>query len=186
MRNFVVLLFIVFLSFGLSQELIINGDFEQELTVGWNQIFNGSGTQIIDRSLTYQPDLDWEAMAYQYDNPGWARLSQTVYAPSPMLELSFEASFAESGGVSTCWPAACFSVCYLNTDDAVLGETRYVYSTYDTWTTTPTRHLIDITNPGWVEYSLNIEDELTQNLPGVNQGEIVKVEVALFAYTDGG
>ena len=186
MRKLIIFLFSAFLPFVFAQELLINGDFEQELTVGWNQLINGSGTHFMNRDVSYQPDPDYEAYAYQWDNPGWARLSQIVDVPGPLLELSFTACFAESGGSSTCWPAACFSICYLNADDTVLGETRYVFSTYDTWTTTPTRNLITVTDTNWNTFNLNIAEELSTNLPGVNVGEVVKVEVALYAYTDGG
>jgi hypothetical protein len=186
MRNCLILLSIVFLSFAFSQELLINGDFEQELTVGWNQLVNGSGTHTINRDVSYHPDPDYEAMAYQYDNPGWTRLSQTVDVPGPMLELNFTACFAESGGTSSCWPAACFSICYLDANDVVLGETRYYYSTYATWTPTATLNLIHTYDPNWTQYTLDIVDELSQNLPGVNPGDVVKVEVALYAYTYSG
>uniref|UniRef100_A0A7C6A9W1 CBM-cenC domain-containing protein n=1 Tax=candidate division WOR-3 bacterium TaxID=2052148 RepID=A0A7C6A9W1_UNCW3 len=186
MRNFLILLIALFFSFAFTQELLINGDFEQELTVGWTFVQSGSGTHLVNRDVSYHPDPDYEAMAYQYDNPGWTKLSQTVFVPGPMLELTFTASFAESGGVSTCWPAACFSVCYLDADDNVLGETRYYYSTYADWTSTSTLHLIRIYDPNWNTYSLDIAEELANNLPGVNLSEVVKVEVALYAYTHSG
>lgn len=185
MRKVSGLILILFvLVFG--QELLVNGDFEQELTVGWSQIINGSGTHYFNRDVSYHPDPDYEALAYQYDNPGWTKLSQIVDVAGPLLELTFSASFAESGGTSTCWPAACFSVCYLNAESLVLGETRYYYSTYANWVSTETFHLIPISDPNWNTYNLNIVEELTYNLPGVNPGEVVKVEVALFAYTHSG
>ncbi len=185
MRNYLTLLLVSF-AFLLSQELIINGDFEQELTVGWTLIPSGSGTHTANRDVFYHPDPDYEAMAYQYDNPGSMRLSQIVDVPGPLLELTFTASFAESGGVSTCWPAACFSVCYLDADNNVLGETRYVYSTYANWTSTSTLNIIRLYDPSWTTYNLNIAEELANNLPGVNPGDVVKVEIALFAYTHSG
>jgi len=186
MRKFIILLFVAFLSFAFSQELLVNGDFEQELAVGWTQMVNGSGTHYMNRDVSYQPDPDYEAYAYQWDNPGWARLSQTVDVPGPILELTFTACFAESGGTSSCWPAACFSVCYLDANDVVLGETRYYYSTYANWTPTSTLSLIRLYDPNWTTYNLNIAEELSTNLPGVNAGEVVKVEVALYAYTYSG
>lgn len=187
MRNYLVLLSIVFLfSFAFSQELLTNGDFEQELTVGWTHLQYGSGTHITNRDTLYHPDPDYEGYAYQWDNPGWARLSQTVDVPGPMLELNFTACFAESGGTSSCWPAACFSVCYLDADDTVLGETRYYYSTYANWTTTSTLSLVRLYDPSWTNYTLDIAEELSNNLPGVDPGAVVKVEVALYAYTYSG
>ncbi len=170
----------------LSQELLVNGDFEQELSIGWTYTDSGLGTHQVQRGTEYQPDPDYEAWVYQYDNPGWTRLSQKVDVPGVALNLSFWAKFTESGGSSTCWPAACFQVCYYDFNDNRLGETRYYYSTYATWTPTPTLSLYRITNPDWNRYELNIADELTANLPGVNPGDIARVEVALWSYTHSG
>ncbi len=174
------------LGLALAQNLLTNGDFEQDLSVGWTIVGEGSGTHTCDRNTAYQPDPDYEAMAYQYDNPGSARLSQRVAVPGIQLQLSFWASFYEAGGSSTCWPAACFQVCYYDLADALLGETRYYYSTYADWTPSPTLSLKRITNPVWAEYTLGIAEELAQNLPGVNPGQVAKVEVALYAYTYSG
>jgi hypothetical protein len=169
-----------------GQNMLTNGDFEQELTVGWTYLDSGSGTHSASRDAGYHPDPDFEAQTYQYDNPGWARLSQTVEVPGTILELSFWASFEQAGGSSTCWPAACFSVRYLNNADAVLGETRYFYSTYANWVPTGVLSLYRITDPSWNEYTLNIAEELSQNLQGVNPDEVARVEVALFSYTYSG
>jgi hypothetical protein len=178
-----LLLLPALLAAAIGQNLLTNGDFEQELTVGWTFTGDGYGTHSADRSTGYEPDPDYEAMTYQYDNPGWARLGQTVDVPGPLVELQFKASFAESGGVSTCWPAACFSVCYLDADSRVLGETRYYYSTYADWVSTPTLSLYRVTNPAWRLYTLDVVSEVSNNLPGVNAADIAKIEVALYSYT---
>jgi hypothetical protein len=186
MRKYILLLPLVILAVGFGQELLVNGDFEQELSVGWTQSQNGSGTHTIDRAVGYHPDPDYEAQTYQYDNPGWTRLGQTVDVPSTLLELSFWASFEEAGGSSSCWPAACFSVCYYNSSLTLLGETRYYYSTYANWVPTGVLSLCRVTSPGWTQYTLNIADELSQNLPGVNPGDVARIEVALYSYTCSG
>ncbi|MEO0085039.1 MAG: hypothetical protein ABIK37_00220, partial [candidate division WOR-3 bacterium] len=107
-------------------------------------------------------------------------------APGVMLELSFWAKFEEGGGSSTCWPAACFQVCYYDVSDVMLGETRYYYATYANWVPSPTLSLYRITNPDWAEYTLNIADEISANLPGVNPDDVARIEVALYSYTYSG
>ncbi|UCG43870.1 MAG: hypothetical protein JSU73_04425 [candidate division WOR-3 bacterium] len=179
-----ILLFVVSTIHG--SELLTNGDFEQALTTGWTFTDSGYGTKLADRAVDYHPDLDYEAHTYKYDNPGWARLGQTVDAPSTSLELSFWAKFEHSGGTSTCWPASCFSVCYRDGSGSLLGETRYVYSTYANWTSSSTLHLVTVSAPGWTGYTLDIEQELDQNLPGVDPDRVAKVEVALFSFTNSG
>ncbi len=186
MRNAILLLGVVFLAVGMGQELLVNGDFEQPITEGWVHTTYGSGTHTADRNTTYHPDPDYEAMAYQYDNPGWSRLGQTVSVPGPMLLLSFWAKFEFAGGTSSCWPAACLSVCYLDASDLTLGETRYVHSTYANWVPSSTLSLHDVVNPDWTEYNLDIIEELSNNLPGVAPGEVARIEVGLYAYTHSG
>jgi hypothetical protein len=166
----------------LGQNLLTNGDFEQDLTVGWTYTDSGYGTHYADRQTGYQPDPDYEAHTYQLDNPGWARLAQRVDAPGVLLDLSFWACFAESGGTSTCWPAACFSVCYYDAGSVLLGETRYYYSTYADWVPSPTFSLHRVNDPAWAQYNLNIAEEISTNLPGVDPGAVASVEVALLSY----
>lgn len=180
------LIFLIPLSLGFSQELLLNGNFEQEPSVGWVQTDSGYGTHQVVWDTIYQPDPDYEVFVYQYDNPGWTRLSQRVEVPGIALQLSFWAKFANSGGTSTCWPAACFQIRYYDADTNLLGETRYYYSQYANWVPSPTLSLYQITNPDWTRYELNIADELTANLPGVNPSDIVFVEVALWSYTHSG
>ncbi len=185
-RKLFVLILTVAFSIGLGQELLTNGNFEQELTVGWTYADSGYGTHRVLRGTEYQPDPDYEADVYQYDNPGWTRLSQMVDVPGIALTLSFWAKFFQSGGTSTCWPAACVQVRYYDANTSLLGETRYFYSTYATWVPSPTLSLYRITNPDWNYYELNIADEITQNLPGVNPADVAKIEVALWSYTYSG
>jgi hypothetical protein len=182
MKKSVLILPLLLLTLGFSQELLVNGDFEQELTVGWTYTDSGTGTHWAARDPGYQPDPDNEAQTYQYDNPGWARLGQVVDAPGTVLDLTFWASFAESSGTSTCWPAACFSVCYYDAAMTLLGETRYYYSTYADWVPSGTLSLYRVTDPNWTEYTLNIAEELGNNLPGVDPGNVARVEVALLSY----
>ncbi len=186
MKRLLFLLPALLAATAFGQNLLTNGDFEQELTVGWTFTGSGTGTHTADRATTYQADPDYEAMTYQWDNPGDARLGQTVMVPGPLVELEFSASFAESGGVTTCWPAACFSVCYYDAGSTLLGETRYYYSTYADWVPSPTLSLYRVTDPSWAQYNLNVVDELARNLPGVNPGEVAKIDVALYSYTYSG
>ncbi len=186
MRKLVLIPVLLLAAAAFGQELLVNGDFEQDLTIGWTRLDSGSGTHDVVRDPGYQPDPDNEVFVYQYDNPGSTTLIQTVDVPCPLLQLSFQACFVESGGSSTCWPAACVSVFYYDATDAVLGESKFYYSTYATWTPSPTLGLHQITTPDWNDYSLNIQEELATNLTGVDPAQVTKVGVALVSYTTGG
>ena len=185
MRLKLLLLFPAVLSLALAQNLLTNGDFEQDLSVGWTIANEGSGTQTCDRSVTYHPDPDYEAMAYQYDNPGAAQITQTVDVPGVQLHVSFWAKFEQSGETS-CWPAACFRVCYYDATSTLLGETRYYHAALEAWSPSATFHPIRISTPDWTEYEFDVVTELANNLPGVNPAQVARVGVALYAYTYSG
>jgi hypothetical protein len=179
-----VLLAPLLLAFAFGQNLLTNGDFEQDLSVGW--IWSGSGYTAAVRDPGCQPDPDYEVMDSLYAY-GFGRLSQTVDAPGTSLILSFQASFAIGAGSSSCWPVASVAVGYLDASDNVLGETRiYLHNSYCTWTPTGTLSLIEVTDTNWTDYTLDIAQELGEHLPGVNPGDISKISVAVWDTTSGG
>jgi hypothetical protein len=186
MRN-AVILFSLLVAFGFSQNLLTNGDFEQDLSAGWTKDTGGYGFFTTARSPDYQPDPDYEALDSLYSGAGNCRLSQRVDVPGPVLSLSFWAKFGIYGASSTCWPVAYVGVGYHDATGQLLGETRvYYHDTYCTWTSTSTMSLIEVTNPDWTQYSIDIAQELSQHLPGVNPADVRKLSVALVDTTAGG
>jgi hypothetical protein len=182
-----ILLPLLVLSLGFGQELLTNGDFEQELSVGWVHDTGGYGYVTWNRGTGYQPDPDYEFMDSLYSGSGFSRLRQVVDAPGVVLELSFWAAFGIGGTSSTCWPVSGVNVEYYDASDVLLGQTRFYYhNEYCTWTPSGTLSLIEVTNPDWTQYSLNIAEELNQNLPGVNPGDVAKIGIALVDTTAGG
>lgn len=187
MRLKLLLIIPAVLSLTLAQNLLTNGDFEQDLTAGWTQTKGGTGTQTMDRSVGYHPDPDCEAMAYQYSGSGWVKLAQTLDMPGPDALLTFWASFWRGASSSACWPVACVNASYLDAGGTLLGETRFYYhDAYCTWTRSSTLNLIDVTDPNWTQYSLDVRAEIATNLPGVNPDNVRKIQVALYVYTSGG
>jgi len=182
-----LLLMTAVLALAAGQNLLVNGDFEQPITTGWTLTLGGAGYGATDRQTSYHPDPDYEAMDSLYTGAGCRKLAQRVNVLSPWLDVSFWAKFAIGGGSATCWSVACMTIGYYDASDARLGETRfYHHNSYCNWTSTPTMHLIDVTNPDWNQYSLNISEELADHLPGVNPNSVRRVEVALFDTTGGG
>ncbi len=182
-----LLLIPALLGLAAGQNLLVNGDFEQPLTTGWTATQGGSGYGLTDRQTWYHSDPDYEARDSLYSGAGWRRLAQRVNVSSPVLGISFWAKFEIGAGSSTCWPVASVTIGYYNAANTLLGETRFYYhNEYCTWTSSSTLHLIEVTNPDWARYSLNVADELAQHLPGVNPALVQRVEVALFDTTAGG
>ena len=63
----------------LGQNLLTNGDFEQDLTVGWTYTDSGYGTHYADRQTGYQPDPDEAArvcVRCRAMQSGWCALGE--------------------------------------------------------------------------------------------------------------
>ncbi len=179
-----VLLVSLLLAVAFSQELLTNGNFEQDLSIGWSR--DTYGMTYIARDTTYRPAPGYAALDSLYGY-GWSRLNQTVDVPGILLALQFWAKFEIAGTSSSCWPVAAVTLSYLDASDNLLGETRiYDHNQYCTWAPGPTLSLIEVTNPDWTEYNLDVAQEISANLPGVNPGDISKVRVSLSDTTAGG
>lgn len=182
MKHVLLCLAIVAITASFAQNLVVNGDFEQALTTGWTQ-YSANSSGGITRSTTYDPDPDYEAYVYRIGSTstasGYEDLYQIVDIPSTNLQFHANLKlYAYDNG--SPWCAACLVLKYLNSSNAVLGQTRiYAYSGGCPWTNTSTLHLIGVSDSLWHTYSFNINDELA-NLPGVNPGQIAKIRVALF------
>jgi len=183
----IAVLLTVLLALAPGQNLLVNGDFEQDLSVGWTVDSGGYGFRTLDRQLDLQPDPDYEVRCSLYSGSGYVRLSQRVEVWHPYLALSFWAKFSIGGGSSTCWPVAYVGIGYFGEEDSLLGETRiYYHNSYCTWTPTSTFSLIEVTNPDWTEYSIDVAEELRTHLPGIDPGDIRAVRVSLADSTAGG
>jgi hypothetical protein len=172
-----------------ADEFLVNGSFEQAFDVGWTDTVESSaGTFAFERADTFgQPTPGFAAKVTKY-LAKYASLRQTVDVPNLELSLSFDGRFKISGGSSTCWPVASLWIRYADANGLELGNTRICRSSvYSTWANSDTVHLIEIgdTTGAWHNYSINLKEELTANLPGVNPSDVAKVTVDLFAYDNG-
>jgi hypothetical protein len=177
-----VLVFLVFAGLIFADNLLTNGDFEQEINIGWQQSMTAAG--IIDRATTYDPDEDYEAKVYQYESSGYTTLYQEIGILSvdlPATEFRCTAKMNAYSTVPSDWAAAAVIVSYMNESSTILGETRITYKTVGCpWTNTSTLHVMSVGDVSWQDFSFNLNDELTMNLPGVNPAEVAKIRVALY------
>lgn len=172
-----------------ADEFLVNGDFEQPLDVGWTDTVESSaGSFAFSREDTFgQPTPGYAAKVYKY-LAKYASLRQTVDVPDVDLTLNFDARLKIGGGSSTCWPVASLWVRYQDASGLELGNTRICLSSvYSTWARSDTVSIIEITDTtgAWHNYTLNLRDELTTNLPGINPDNVKKITVDLFAYDNG-
>jgi len=186
MRSIVILLAALV---GLaSANLLVNGDFEQTIDVGWDTIAeNAAGGDTFTWSDTLGQPSSGHAVAVRKYLAKYASMNQTVDIPSVNLTLTFDGRLEIGGGSSTCWPVAAFVVRYLDSTGASLGNTQmHLHDIYCNWVASDTQSLIDITTPGaWTPFDLDIADELSRNLPGIVAASVKKLTVDLYAYDNG-
>lgn len=168
--------------------LLTNGDFEQPLDVGWQQDTDMlGGTYSFDRwDSLGQPTPGYAAHVYKA-LAYYAALKQTVPVPDANLAVSFDARFRINSASLSCWPVATVIVRYLDNSGVELGNTKfYSHDEYCTWANSDTAHLIDATLlVGWHSYQLDVPQEITGHLPGVNPSLVRQVMIELEAYDNG-
>jgi hypothetical protein len=142
-----------------ARELLQNGDFEQDLSIGWTEmVADWDGDHTIDRSVSHHPDPDHEAMIRKYLY-GYASLGQTVPVENPHLLLSADLRFQNQ-----CQPnsegkfsASALRIEYRDADGLALGETRIYHGTENCdWVDSPTLHLIAAQPSLWTRHRLGV------------------------------
>jgi hypothetical protein len=183
MYKYLILLLII-IGFCSAGHLLTNGNFEQQLNVGWSQTIGTQGTaDTIDRLLDIFNNNIVRVKKYDATH---AILYQTVDVPTTDLEFSVLANLYayEYNSTATYWAAAAVCLRYLDNNNVLLGESRITSKTlHCPWISSNTLHIINQWLP-WSTYSFNINTELA-NLPGVNPSDIKKIQVALIDTTDG-
>lgn len=168
--------------------LFVNGDFEQPLEVGWEQVvYTLAGEQSFDRWDTLgQPTPGYAARVFKY-LAYYASLGQEVAVPGAAVTLSFDSRMKLAGGSSTCWPTAAAVVSYLDADARELGSTMFLLrDQYNDWRESDTLKFHDVELPGeWTHYNLDVAQEIADHLPGVDAGSVRRVGVKFFAYVNG-
>jgi hypothetical protein len=186
MRNAVI--FLAALLGLTSANLLVNGDLEQAIDVGWDTLAaNLAGGDTFTWSDTLGQPSPGRAVAIRKYLASYASMNQTVDIPDVNLTLTFDGRLEIGGGSSTCWPVAAVVVRYLDSSGVSMGNTMlYLHDQYCTWVSSDTQSLIDITTPGvWTPFSLDIADELSTHLPGIAAANVKKLTVDLYSYDNG-
>jgi hypothetical protein len=176
-----LLILILMISVAAASNYIDNGDFEQALSVGWTQTATGGGTTI-NRGTTYHPDNDYEVYLYKATGTtGHAQLWQIAEVPTCNMDFSFSAKLYAWDNYSGAWGGAAVVIGYLDNSNTLLGETMVCQYTVDCpWTNAPDRHVIQVADSLWHDYSFNLLDELF-NVPAVDPDDVAKIQVTLNA-----
>lgn len=160
-------------------DIVVNGDFEAELTEGWEQSTAGDGATIL-RGTSYDPDPDYEVYLRKITGTGHAKISQGVSIPSTAVEFSanLKTYAVGSGGA---WAAAGLVIHYLDQFGSQLGKTAIASRSVDCpWVSSSTFHMMTPIPNQWETVSFVIADELT-NLPGVDAAQVRRLEIQVVA-----
>jgi hypothetical protein len=168
-------------------EFIANGNFEQALDQGWTDTVVGtSGFGMFERTDTMGCGSGCAARVYK-TLASYAGLGQTVTIPNVNLTFSFDGRFRLAGGSSTCWPAAALFLRYQDASGNDLATTKFVlHNEFCSWGNNDTAHIVEIENPEvWNHHTLDIAQEISSNLPGLNAADVVQIQVQIYAYDNG-
>jgi len=168
-----------------AQNLLVNGDFEQDLSNGW--LIDSSGLYItIDRGTTYEPDPDYEFHGEKGSGSGYIRVNQIVDISSTdnfNFFIKTKLYAYDNNADTLTFAGAAVIIGYRNSSGVLLGETRICQFTAPCpWQNTTTCHLIIASDSLWHNYAFSLNSELA-NLPGVNPANVKKIEVAFYDTT---
>lgn len=183
MHRYLILLLLA--TVASASVLLTNGDFEQDLDVGWTQTISGTAATI-NRGAAYDPDPDYEVYLYKGTGTGHAKLHQTVYIPTIDLDFSAALKLYASSNSTTCWAAGALVIGYLDEADNLLGESIIcAKSVACPWVNSATRHIITPADSFWHDYAFNINDEL-EYLAGITPGDIKRIQITLASFAESG
>jgi hypothetical protein len=162
-------------------EYVVNGTFEEVLSVGWSQKTMGS-IITITRGTGYDPDPDYEAYVRKGTGSGYAELYQIFDISTTEMEFSANLKLNAYDTGSTDWAGAALIITYLDENEAALGATYIArQSSIPQWINGDTKHVYNAPNTDWNYYSFNIDDEFAY-LTGINKDDVAKLSVSLFAH----
>ena len=184
-RAALVLLFFALPSFAAAIELVDNGGFEDDQTIGWVEETVGSSATI-DRSVGYDPDPDFEIRVEKLTGNGHARLDQTVAVPSADAVFSAAVMIdVEASAKGGPWAAAGIALDYENYLGDALGTTMILRKTVDCpWIDSGKLHLIVVPDAAWNTVGFNLADELA-NLTDVDLHAVHQIRISLFGQVGG-
>jgi hypothetical protein len=190
-RQKIAFCFLIFFSFlpscGITNEnklitndKLLNGNFEQGLEVGWQTLakdYDGSNT--VTRAGENKNHYAYLKKVWC----GYARLFQIANLSSLDQELSVRLRLNARSNREDYSALAAFVLSYLNDKNEVLAETRIAYSTNDL-SNTPTLHIISVKPSEWKTYNLNLKEEIANQFPKIDIAKTKKLKISLYASND--
>ncbi len=161
-------------------EILINGDFEQDLAIGWQV----STKDIAGRSVIYRAESGENHYAYLLKEwCGYAQLQQIVKLKSLNQVLSFRLRLNARSNRKGYFATAAFIISFLDDNNKSLAETKIAYSTTQL-SNTSTSHFY-LSEPGeWKNYLIDLKKELNTHFPKIDIGKVKRLKIALATYNN--
>ena len=179
--------FFFLFSYGIAEEnkivtndKLLNGDFEQELKVGWQASSKDyAGSSEINRDKMQKNNIahllkDWG---------GYAELSQIINLGNLNQSLSVRLNLNSTSNREGYTATSAFILSFLNKENKVLAEIRIAYST-DKLINSPVLYNYPMAPAEWKTHTLNLKDEFTKHFPKVDVNKIKKLKIAMYAYNN--
>ncbi len=163
----------------------INGDFEQDLSVGWTVDGISAGFGGAERVVNGDGDDDYELHIWRVLTGSTVRAFQVASIQDLNQTVSFRAKLVSSDNWLYGQGYALAFVVYKDASGATLGYTLYYQSPMGC-SNSPTVHCVQVTDNDWHTYSLNIADELKTHLPGVDPSSVAGIRVQFTVYGNEG
>lgn len=178
------LTFFIFSSCGITEENeivvndeLMNGDFEQELVIGWQK----ANKDYVGYKSIKLLGINKNNYAYvKKDMCGYAELYQIIKLDNLNQSLSVRLNlnaYANRQGYSA---TSAFTIGFLDEENNVIAETRIAYSTAGL-SNTPTLYHHQAKPKEWKNHTINLKQEIDR-FSKIDPSQIVKLKIALYAY----
>lgn len=180
----IFLTFFIFSSCGITEENeivvndeIINGDFEQELTIGWQK----ANKNYVGYNSIKLLGVNKNNYAYvKKDMCGYAKLFQTIKIDNLNQNLSVRLNLNAYANRQGYIATSAFIIGFLDEENNVLAETRIAYSTAGL-SNTPTSYHHLVNPKEWKNHTINLKEEIDR-FSKIDPNQIMKLKIALYAY----
>jgi hypothetical protein len=164
----------------VTNDILHNGDFEQELNIGWQTSSDDySGSSEITRD---QIEKNHYAHLIK-DLCGYAELSQIINLVNLNQNISVRLNLNATSNRAGYTATAAFILSFLDKENKVLAETQIAYST-DQLTNTPVPYSYPAKPSEWETHTLNLKDELDKHFSKIDVSKIKKLKITLSAYNN--
>ena len=170
--------------------LIVNGDFEEPWTVGWERMVADPSRGANHVKIVYSADGEGDDdLSLHHTGKSYMTFSQRI--PVVGSNLLFSASF-KLGPVERSKATSMIELQYGDEKGRRLGSTRIINYRYDPFVYINRRapldtgfvHHIKVESRWYKRYTINLREEIINNLPAINPDRIKEIAIVLYVGGD--